>query len=114
MFDYLVHLVLKVLPDALIIQKGLRLFAVLDQAGHVSTHLLDLADQATEVLLDSVQEVGERSLDLFHFLLNADDTLLELLANVSSTRVILALGNHNLLCLDVAHLLGLQLNVVVS
>ena len=52
-------------------------------------------------MLDSLEEVSQRSLDLLHLLLNANDTLLELLSNVGCARVTLALGNQDLLSLDV-------------
>ena len=71
-----------VLLDLLFHHQTLASLPVLDQARHIAPHLLNLADQPPEVLLDRVQEIGERCLNLLHFLLDADDTLLELLADI--------------------------------
>ena len=71
-----------VLLDVLFRHKTLAPFPILDQARHIAPHLLNLADQPPEVLLHRVQEIGQGRLNLLHFLLDADDTLLELLANV--------------------------------
>ncbi len=65
-------------------------------------------------MLHSLQEVGKRGFDLFHFLLNADNALLELLSNVRRAWITLALGNQNLLGLDVRNFFLLELNVVVG
>lgn len=65
-------------------------------------------------MLHSLQEVGKRGFDLFHFLLNTDNALLELLTNVRSARITLALGNQNLLGLDVGNFFLLELDVVVG
>lgn len=107
-------LLLGVRLDLSIVVKTLGLLAVGNQASHVAAHLLNLANQTNEIVLNSAQEVRQRRLDLFHLLLDADDTLLELLADVGGARIILALGNQDLLSLDVALTLGLKLNVVVS
>lgn len=65
-------------------------------------------------MLDSLEEVSQRSLDLLHLLLNANNTLLELLSNVGCARVTLAFGNQDLLSLYVRDFLLLELNVVVG
>ena len=46
-----------VLLLTLIKEQAFRLFAILDQARHVSSHLLDLAKQTMEVELHSAEEV---------------------------------------------------------
>ena len=103
-----------VLLDLLGINKTFTAFPVLNQACHIAPHLLNLADQSSEVLHHRVQEIGQRGLNLFHFLLDADDTLLELLADIGRARVVLAFGHEDVLGLNVAHFFRLQLDVVVS
>lgn len=65
-------------------------------------------------MLDSLEEVSQRSLDLLHLLLNTNDTLLELLSNVGCARVTLAFGNQDLLSLDVRDFFLLELDIVVG
>ena len=96
------------------VELALSYLAVLHKPSHVAFHLLDLGKETDEVVLDRVQEVCERDLNLLHLLLNADDTLVELLPNVGRARVVLVLGHEHLVSLNVRHLLLLQLNVVVG
>ena len=95
-------------------EQALGLFAVFDQACHVSSHLLNLAKKTMEVELHGAEEVSHRGLNLLHLLLNTNDTLLELLANVGRAAVVLASGHQDLLSLDVTDLLRLELDVVVG
>ena len=100
--------------DILLVHQTLTLLSVLDQTCHIATHLLNLVDQTLEVRLHRVQEISQRCLDLLHLLLDTNDSLLELLANVGRTRIVLALRHEDLLSLDVTHFLWLQLDVVVG
>ena len=103
-----------VLLLTLIKEQALGLFAIFDQACHVSSHLLNLAKKTMEVELHCAEEVSHRGLNLLHLLLNADDTLLELLADIGRAAVVLASGHQDLLSLDVTDLLRLELDVVVG
>jgi len=45
--------------DLSLMEQTLSLLAILDQASHVPLHLLNLRQQANEVVLDSVEEISE-------------------------------------------------------
>lgn len=81
---------------------------------HVLFHEHDLADQVREVFCDGLKELVQRNLDLLHFLLEAADALLELLAECLV--VLLGLGRFGdeLLRGDVRYGLLLDVDVVVA
>ena len=83
------------------IQHALRFLAVLHQTSHVALHLLNLAKKAIEIIVHGCQEISQRALNLLHLEFDSDDALVELLTDVCSARVILALSNEHLVCLHV-------------
>lgn len=81
---------------------------------HVLLHQNNLANQISEVLGHSLEELVQRDFDLLHFLFEAADALLELLAQ--SLVVLLALGclGDELLRGNIRHGLLLDVDVVVA
>lgn len=101
-------------PDLGIVEHALGFLAILHKPCHVAFHLLDLSKKSNEVMLYGVQEVGQRDLNLLHLLLDADNTLVELLPDISRARIVLVLCDEHLVGLDVRHFFLLELNVVVG
>ena len=95
-------------------QHAHRLLAILDQTSHVALHLLNFGEEANKIEVDSRQEISQRALDLLHLEFNANNALMELLTDVSCARVVLVLGNQNLVGLHVRYLLLPQLDVVIG
>ena len=77
-------------------------------------HLLYLRDESSKVTLYHVEEVSQGVVNLLHLDLNATKTLLELLLNDLTSIVILDLTQHDLLRIDIIHMLWLQLDVIVG
>jgi len=88
--------------------------AIHDQASHVSLHLLDFGKQSNEITVDGLKEVSKRALNLLHLKFDADDALMELLADVGRARIVLVLGNQHLVGLHVRNFLLPQLDVIVG
>ena len=81
---------------------------------HVVLHLLNLADKTNEVCRHCRKEVYQGAVNLLHFLLNSDNSLLELLAKGLSSSFNTSGPDKQLLRRDIGDLFRLQLDIVVG